>query len=110
MGARIPGAPTSPADEVNMLRGYRWQLVALLLSAVLFAVSLALRSSETTPTPTPTDTPVSSTATADNIVIPPTALPDTQVSAPVTPAATGGRYREALVGRAYSGSTRCSRS
>jgi peptide/nickel transport system substrate-binding protein len=82
-----------------MLRGYRWQLAALLLSAVLFGASLALRSSEP-PVTTPEATSSAPTVTADNIVIPPTAIPEQVSEAPVvTPASQNGRYREALVGR-----------
>ncbi len=81
-----------------MLRGFRWQLVALVLSAALFVISLALRLSE--PIPTPTAPHLPPTATADNIVIPPTAIPTaTQPSGPVViPASTDERYREALIG------------
>ena len=82
-----------------MLRGYRWQLAALLLSAVLFVVSLSLRSSEP-PVVTPEPTTGAPTITADNIVIPPTAIPEQVVEAPVvTPASQNGHYREALIGR-----------
>ena len=80
-----------------MLRGFRWQLVALLLSAVLFVVSLSLRTSEpTVPPASPTAEP---TLTPDNIVIPPTAIPEMATLPAVTPATQGGHYREALVGR-----------
>lgn len=84
-----------------MLRGYRWQLVALLLSAALFVVSMALRSSEPSPEVPPTDipAPATATATADNVVIPPTAIPDAQIAPQITPVSSGGHYREALVGR-----------
>ncbi len=82
-----------------MLRGYRWQLLALLLSAILFGVSLALRSSDTTP-PVPTVTPESAaSATPDNIVIPPTAVASLMPSPAFTPASTNGSYTEALVGK-----------
>jgi peptide/nickel transport system substrate-binding protein len=80
-----------------MLRGFRWQLVALLLAAVLFVVSLALRSSEP-PIPQP-GTPTAPTTTPDNIVIPPTAIPEATTAPFVTPASTGGHYQEALVGK-----------
>lgn len=80
-----------------MLRGFRWQLVALLLSAVLFVVSLSLRNSEpTVPPAEPTD---AATLTPDNIVIPPTAIPEMPTLPPVMPTTQGGHYREALVGR-----------
>src|SRR4051812_15699536 len=86
-----------------MLRGYRWQLLALLLSAVLFVVSLTLRSSEPTPSVPPTTTSASSssgaTTTPDNIVIPPPSISDVQAVPPVAPASTNGVYREALVGK-----------
>lgn len=83
------------------MRGFRWQLVALLLSAVLFITSLALRSSDPSQNIPPTDTVVSATAipTADNIVIPPTAIPDQQVVATAAPVSQYGQYREALVGK-----------
>src|SRR4051812_36153837 len=87
-----------------MLRGYRWQLLALLLSAVLFAVSLSLRSSDqptpsVPPTITAAATNANATATPDNIVIPPTAIPDVQAAPTVAPASINGSYREALVGK-----------
>ncbi|MCC6803588.1 MAG: hypothetical protein IT319_11950 [Anaerolineae bacterium] len=81
-----------------MLRGYRWQLIALLLSAVLFIVSMALRSSEPVPEIPPTETSAPATATPDNVVIPPTAIPDATSAAPITAVTTGGHYYEALVG------------
>ncbi len=81
-----------------MLRGYRWQLVALLLSAVLFVVSLSLRSTDT-PVPSATAT-AAPTLTPDNIVIPPTAVPEANEPLPTAlPASQLGSYREALVGR-----------
>ncbi|MEP7292692.1 MAG: ABC transporter substrate-binding protein, partial [Chloroflexota bacterium] len=80
-----------------MLRGYRWQLAALLLSAVLFVVSLALRNSE--PTLPPVEPTAAPTLTPDNIVIPPTAIPELQPLPAVTPASQNGSYREALVGK-----------
>ncbi len=84
-----------------MLRGYRWQLLALLLSAVLFVVSLALRSSEPTPDlpPTVTSAPSDASPTPDNIVLPPTAIPDIQAVPTAAPASSNGSYREALVGK-----------
>ncbi len=85
-----------------MLRGYRWQLLALLLSAVLFVISLALRTNDTPGIP-PTGTPASVEPTATiseaNIVIPPTAIAPEQPLATVAPAAQNGHYTEALVGR-----------
>jgi peptide/nickel transport system substrate-binding protein len=83
------------------MRGFRWQLVALLLSAVLFIASLALRSNEPASTVPPTATSaVAATATADNIVIPPTAIPsDAQAAATAAPVSQYGQYREALVGK-----------
>ncbi len=81
-----------------MLRGYRWQLIALLLSAVLFLVSLALRSADQPIPPTSTPVPPTLTATADNLVIPPTAIPDVQNAPVVTPVSQTGHYSEALVG------------
>ncbi len=82
-----------------MLRGYRWQLLALLLSAILFGVSLVLRSSDTTPPP-PAATPESAaSATPDNIVIPPTTVASPAPSPAFTPASTNGSYTEALVGK-----------
>lgn len=84
-----------------MLRGYRWQLAALLFSAVLFVLSLALRSSETVVTPEPTTAAptVTVTTSEDNIVIPPTEIPEQVVQEPVvTPASRNGHYSEALVG------------
>lgn len=82
-----------------MLRGYRWQLIALLLSAVLFIVSMALRSSEPAPEVPPTETSAPATTTPDNVVIPPTTIPDATTIAPVAAVTTDGHYTEALVGR-----------
>lgn len=96
-----------------MLRGYRWQLVALLLAAALFIVSLALRSSEQADNPPNTQAnpaneisqttaaalPTATVGDAENVVIPPTAIPDAQAAPTVAPATQLGHYREALVGR-----------
>ncbi len=84
-----------------MLRGFRWQLAALLLAAVLFVISFVLRSAEQPPSlpPTLTSPPAAAaSATPDNIVIPPTAIPDATALPVVTPAAQGQHYTEALVG------------
>ena len=83
-----------------MLRGYRWQLVALLLSAVLFVVSLALRSSEPTPIP-PTITPAPATPPPPPITSSSRRPPSPMLSAAPVVALhrQNGAYREALVGR-----------
>ncbi len=80
------------------MRGFRWQLIALVLAAGLFAVSLTLRNNDTTPPPSPITPALDASATPDNIVIPPTAVAS-DVPAPIlTPVSQGGSYREALVG------------
>lgn len=79
-----------------MLRGFRWQLLALVIALILFGLSAVSRNtSNSTPeaTPFPTaDTP--STATPE-----PTALP-TAIPEVIAPSGAGDipTYREALVG------------
>ncbi len=63
-----------------MLRGFRWQFAALLLSVILFITALALRPSETTAPPTPppptdaaalpTITPIPVLPTSENVLAP----------------------------------------
>lgn len=75
-----------------MLRGFRWQLAALLLAAGLFVVSLTLRDSPDVETPPPTE--AGQPATQEVVAIPTTAV------TPSTPVPAGQlvTYREALVG------------
>jgi peptide/nickel transport system substrate-binding protein len=77
-----------------MLRGFRWQLIALLAAAALFVIGLLVRGSDTPP-PTPTEAP-----TAESVIA---ALPSptpnpTTPPLQVTLTAGGGTYREALIG------------
>lgn len=81
-----------------MLRGFRWQLAALLLAAGLFVVSLLLR--DTPQVETPADPTVSTTTPAAEVVsIAATATPvvnaETETVDTVSSVMT---YREALVG------------
>jgi peptide/nickel transport system substrate-binding protein len=81
-----------------MLRGFRWQLVALLTAASLFAISLLVRSTDTQVPPTATPAPDA------EITAQATALPtEIPVQSPVIRAPNQDNdgvttYREALVG------------
>jgi peptide/nickel transport system substrate-binding protein len=87
-----------------MLRGFRWQLVAFVLAAGLFVVSLLVRSGETPAEPLPTAIPPSApTSTAVQPVFPPTdsTTAVAQATTPLAPANTSDEivtYREALIG------------
>lgn len=92
-----------------MIRGLRWQLAALLLTAVVFVIVLLGRPAPQ-PTPQPSATPdvvasvtpeivasVAATSTPDTQTIQPTSAPDVQ---PVIVTTDGvPTYREALIGR-----------
>ncbi len=79
------------------MRGFRWQLLALLIAAVVFAVTLAARSSETPPAPAPTQ-PAPTVAGATAVATPlPVASPLPGNTA--VPSGDGvPTYREALIG------------
>lgn len=79
-----------------MLRGFRWQLVALVMACLLFAVSFMTTRQETPPAtpepPPPTETPIPATETP----IPPT--PNVVIE-PVNPEGGVTQFREGLIGR-----------
>jgi peptide/nickel transport system substrate-binding protein len=80
-----------------MLRGFRWQLAALLLAAGLFVVSLLLRDPSQAETP-PQPTSSSATAAQEQQLI---SISATSTSSPVSAPNTSAvpvTYREALVG------------
>lgn len=81
-----------------MLRGFRWQLVALISASILFIAGLSARLS--TPDPTvPTTTPEIQAATAETEApAAPTPNPGV-VIAPETPAEGIETFREGLVGQ-----------
>jgi peptide/nickel transport system substrate-binding protein len=78
-----------------MLRGFRWQFLALVLALALFIASLVVRSQLTPPPQQPT---VSPTATAAQPTPEPVALNVTQPPLNID-TATNNAYREGLVGR-----------
>ncbi|MFN8530750.1 MAG: ABC transporter substrate-binding protein [Anaerolineae bacterium] len=87
-----------------MLRGFRWQLLALLAAVALFIVALVLRSTDTPPSPELT---VTAAPTATNLPVENTAAPTPEssnptnaTSAPIVVSASDGvvTYREALIG------------
>lgn len=81
-----------------MLRGFRWQLVALLTAASLFAVSLLVRSANSPVTPQPTSPPA--TEVTEQVIALPTEIPANPQATRVPVRDTDGiaTYREALVG------------
>src|SRR5689334_25287966 len=88
-----------------MLRGFRWQFVALVLAIILFVISLLSRSSSDTPVGDPTLTPSGQTPDAISNA---TVTPLTDIIAATIPASTplpltSGSdgvvtYSEALIG------------
>ena len=81
-----------------MMRGFRWQLLALVITASVFALSLILRTNEAPTAATSTDTPTSTSApepTATATAAATTPMPTT-TTASASPVST---YREALVGQ-----------
>lgn len=92
-----------------MLRGLRWQLAALLLTAVVFVIALLGRpTSQPAPQPTPTPEPVASAtlevSTAVSVVAT-TETPQATIAPEIQPVTTTittdgvPTYREALIGR-----------
>lgn len=84
-----------------MLRGFRWQFVALLIAVVVFGISVVVRITETPPpTPTPTATPAAVATAAPT----PTQEANGQIAAEPTPVQVEPTpvgvpsYREALIG------------
>ncbi len=85
-----------------MLRGFRWQLVALVMAFALLLVSLATRTTPETISPQPTETALPATAEATPETLP-TGVPAADVdNAIATPAQNTGQgvvtFREGLVG------------
>jgi peptide/nickel transport system substrate-binding protein len=88
-----------------MMRGFRWQFVALVLAISLFVISLLSRSSSDTPVGEPTLTPNGqSTETVSNATVTPLTdiiITDVPISTPL-PITTGNdgivTYSEALIG------------
>ncbi|MDX2160515.1 MAG: ABC transporter substrate-binding protein [bacterium] len=87
-----------------MLRGFRWQVLAMFAALALFAAALIVRTSEPAPLPTPTLTLMPTNA-ADIAVLSPTQTPETASVQPsavtnvIDPTTDGVvTYREALVG------------
>lgn len=89
-----------------MLRGFRWQLFALLTAAALFAAVLIIRLTSTPSTPQFTATPgiiavTATPSTAPQATDPPTVTPaDSQTSGTLPPVQSDDviTYREALIG------------
>lgn len=90
-----------------MLRGFRWQLLALVLAAALFALSLIVKNAEEASAPQPT-AEVAPTVAADSaepassdVVVVPTDLPTDAAAPDGEPPAEGGEvvtFSEALIG------------
>lgn len=84
-----------------MFRGFRWQIIALLTAAVLFAISLSTRTTEppAPPTAAPTQPPTATTAAQPPTTTPPPAVSDAAVPTP-NPFPDGViTFREALIGQ-----------
>lgn len=85
-----------------MLRGFRWQLVALLTAAIVFVIAIVARITDN-PTPTLPTPDAGTTATpVVNIEVSPTAIPmiasNVMVTTETAPTDNVVTYREALVG------------
>lgn len=80
-----------------MLRGFRWQLIALLLAAALFVIGLVVRSSDA-PAPAPTATATIGGEEAGIAALPSPTPNPTSPPLQVTLTTDGGTYREALIG------------
>lgn len=87
-----------------MMRGFRWQFVALVITALVFVAALLIRSSTSAPElPSPTaDTSATGVANTQPTPLPTTDASTVAVNTPIAPVdSTSGvvTYREALVGR-----------
>ena len=89
-----------------MLRGFRWQLIALIMALILFMVGFAYRSS-IQPNPLPTQTPLIPTNMTEPSPTPtteatqevfPTPFPETPVVETSSSQTTNPQYREGIVG------------
>ncbi|MBN8636880.1 MAG: hypothetical protein J0M07_16255, partial [Anaerolineae bacterium] len=80
-----------------MLRGFRWQLIALLLAAALFVIGLVVRNSDAPP-PAPTATATVGGDEAGIAALPSPTPNPTSPPLQVTLTTDGGTYREALIG------------
>ncbi|MFO7323354.1 MAG: ABC transporter substrate-binding protein [Chloroflexota bacterium] len=82
-----------------MLRGLRWQLIALLTAAGLFAISLLVRSAETPPPPQQEPQPATVASEAPPATDAPVAPAPQTTPAQTGPASDGvPTFREALIG------------
>lgn len=87
-----------------MLRGFRWQFIALMMAIILFAIALAYRSSiQPTPQPTISATNTMQPSPTFTPTIEPTAIPSTQViETPIAQTSSNQlnnfTYREGMVG------------
>ncbi|MFN8371738.1 MAG: ABC transporter substrate-binding protein [Anaerolineae bacterium] len=88
-----------------MLRGFRWQFIALVLAIILFAISLLSRSSSGTQIGSPTlpasDAPTAAAAIATETPITEALTPETTVNTPLPVTNSGDgvvTYSEALIG------------
>jgi peptide/nickel transport system substrate-binding protein len=86
---------------IIMLRGYRWQLAALLTSAVLFALAVSARLNVESEQPAVSPTPVVIAVTATSELL--STLPPADDARILTPSADDAdgivTYREGLIGR-----------
>lgn len=80
-----------------MLRGFRWQLIALILAAAVFIAGMAFRSTETDPT-VPAQEEPAATAEATSADIAPVIVPSPLPTQAPNSDQPLGAYREALVG------------
>lgn len=88
-----------------MLRGFRWQLIALIMAIILFSISLAYRNSlqptlQPSPTsvaPTETNQPATATIEPTQPALP-TPFPETPVPSVEQSQPTNTTYREGMVG------------
>ena len=84
-----------------MLRGFRWQLVALLTAASLFAISLLVRSGDS-PVPAQPTPAAATEVAAQATALPTDAIAQDSAGPTTSPAVRSAddvpTYREALVG------------
>lgn len=85
-----------------MLRGFRWQLLALVMALVVFSAALYTRFVDPSPAPPASTLPApAQTAAPTAEVVPtsaPTAAANVQPQPPIQPVSDVPTYREALVG------------
>lgn len=85
-----------------MLRGFRWQLIALLTAASLFVISLLVRSADT-PAPQPPEQPVAAATEAPLPTEAPALIAPDAAAVPANGAAGDSvpTFREALIGEVH---------